>query len=158
MKKLVLTLLVVLKITTSVFSQTKKSKNEVMRDSLWSSVYKFSLIIDKYLDKECVMQKDVNNFLNYVYSNMPDSVQSSDFCFPYTVFKDKAMFFLKEQTKDIIGSKCDYSFVSWDGYDGETPYTGFRLNISHNGYNDQFMVIVSTTNEIRCIFSVNSKI
>lgn len=94
----------------------------------------------------------VNNFLNYVYSNMPDSVQSSDFCFPYTVFKDKAMFFLKEQTKDIIGSKCDYSFVSWDGYDGETPYTGFRLNISHNGYNDQ--VIVSTTNEIRCIFSV----
>jgi hypothetical protein len=158
MKKLVLTLIVVLSVTTSVFSQTKKSKSEVMRYSLWSSVYKFSLIVDEYLDKEFVQQADVTNFLSYVYSNMPDSVQSSDFWFPYTVSKDKAMDFLKEQTKDMIGSKCDYSFVSWDGWDGETPYTGFRLNISHNGYNDQFMVIVNTTNEIRCIFSVNSKI
>lgn len=157
MKKLVLTLAVVLSVTTSLFSQ-KKNKSEMMRDSLWKSVYHFSSVVDKYLDKDYVTQYDVNNFLSYVYSHMGDSVQSSDFYLPYTVSKDQAMVFLTDQTKDMVGSKCDYSFVSWDGWDGKTPYTAFRLNVSHNGYKDQLMVIVSTTNEIRCIFSVNSKL
>jgi hypothetical protein len=157
MKKLVLTLVVVLSVTTSLFSQNK-SKSDVMVDSLWKSLHTFCSTAEKYFDKEYVTQSDVNNFLTYVYKHMGDSVQSSDFYLPYTVSKNQALVFLTDQTKDMVGSKCDYSFVSWDGWDGETPYTGFRFNISHNGYNDQFLVIVSTTNEIRCILSVNSKI
>lgn len=157
MKKLVLTLVVVFTMTTSVFSQTK-SNSELMRDSLWKSVSKFCTMLSKCLDKDYVTQTDVDNFLGYVYSNMGDSVQSSDFYLPYTVSKNQAMLYLTDQTKDMVGTKCDYSFVSWDGWDGETPYTGFRVNVSHNGYNDQFLVIVSTTNKIRCIFSVNSKL
>lgn len=158
MKKLFLTLAVVLSLTTSGFSQSKKPKSEMMRDSLWTSVYNFCLVVDKYLDKDYVTQTDVNNFLKYVYNNMTDSVQSSDFYQPYTVSKDQALSFLTNQTKDMVGSKCDYTFVSWDGWDGRSPYTCFRLNVSHDGYNDQLMVIVSTTNEVHCIFSVNSKL
>lgn len=158
MKKVILTLTVVLSLTTSGFSQNKKPKSEMMKDSLWTSVYNFCLVVDKYLDKDYVTQSDVNNFLKYVYSNMTDSVQSSDFYQPYTVSKNQALSFLTDQTKDMVGSKCDYTFVSWDGWDGISPYTCFRLNVSHNGYKDQLMVIVSTTNEVHCIFSVNSKL
>lgn len=158
MKKLVLTPMIVFLLTTSIYSQRKKSKSEIMRDSLWNSVYNFCLVVDKYLDKDYVTQVDVNNFLNYVSCNMRDSLQSSEFFVPYTVSKEQAMIYLTEQTKDMIGSKCNYSFISWDGWDGKTPYTGFRFDVSHNGYKDQFLIIVSTTNKVHCIFSVNSKI
>jgi hypothetical protein len=157
MKKLVLTLAVVLSVNTSVFSQTN-NKSKVMVDSLWKSLYQFCTTAEKYLDKDYVTQSDVNNFLKYVYSHMGDSLQSSDSYIPYTVPKNLALSFITDQTKDMVGSKCEYSFVSWDGWDGETPYTGFRFDISHDGYKDQFLVIVSSKNEIRCIFSINSKV
>ncbi len=149
---------VVLSLTTTVFSQNKKPKSETMSDSLWTSVYKFCKTSEKYLDNERVTQADVNNFINYVYNNMTDSLQSSEFYFPYTVSKNQALVYLTEQTKDMVGQKCVFNWGSWDGWDGKTPYTGFRFDISHNGYKDQFLVIVSTTNEVHCIFSVNSKI
>jgi hypothetical protein len=158
MKNLFLTMAVVLSLTTSVFSQNKKPKSEIMSDSLWTSVYKFCKTSEKYLDNESVTQADVNNYINYVYNNMTDSLQSSEFCFPYTVSKNQALAYLTEQTKDMVGQKCVFTWGSWDGYDGKTPYTGFRFDISHNGYKDQFLVIVSTTNKVHCIFSVNSKI
>lgn len=158
MKNLFLTSLLVLNITTSVFSQNKKTKSEKMSDSLWTSVYTFCKTSEKYLDNECVTQTDVNNFISYVYKSMPDSLQSSEFCFPYTVSKNQALVYLTEQTKDMVGQKCVFTWGSWDGWDGKSPYTGFRFDISHNGYKDQFLVIVSTTNQVHCIFSVNSKI
>jgi hypothetical protein len=157
MRNLILTSLLVLNITTSVFSQTK-NKTKVMEDSLMKSLTQFCNTTKKYLVKDYVTQTDVNNFINYVYKNMPDSLQSSNFYIPSTVSKNQALAYLTEQTKDMVGQKCIYSFDSWDGYDGKTPYTGFRLDISHNGYKDQFLVIVSTTNKVHCIFSVNSKI
>ena len=156
MKKTVIILMVVFS-STSFFSQSKNEKN-LMEDSLWKSLYQFCITTEKYLNKDLVTQKAVTNFLNYVYSNMGDSLQSSDFFIPYTVSKNQALLFLTDQTKDMIGTKCDYTFVSWDGWDGKTPFIGFRFNITHSGYVDQFLVIVSTTNEIRCIFSINSKI
>jgi hypothetical protein len=64
MKKLVLTLLLVFSINTTVFSQNKKPKSEIMSDSLWTSVYKFCKTSEKYLDNEMVTQTDVNNFIN----------------------------------------------------------------------------------------------
>lgn len=158
MKNLFLTSLLVLNITTSVFSQNKKTKSEKMSDSLWTSVYKFCKTSEKHLDNESVTQTDVNNFISYVYKSMPDSLQSSEFCFPYTVSKNQVLVFLTEQTKDMVGQKCIFTWGSWDGWDGKSPYTGFRFDISHNGYKDQFLVIVSTTNQVHCIFSVNSKI
>jgi len=157
MKKLVLSLVVVLLVTTSVFSQTNK-KTEVMEDSLWTSVYKFCKTAEKYLNKDYVSEYDVNNFLTYLYHHMGDSVQTTDFYVPFTVTKDESMTYLNNQTKDMVGSKCQYSFVSWDGWDGKTPYTSFRFDVSHNGYKDQFLVIVSTKNKVTSIFSINSKI
>lgn len=155
MRNLILTSLLVLNITTSVFSQNKKTKSEKMSDSLWTSVYTFCKTSEKYLDNECVTQTDVNNFISYVFRCMPDSIQSTEFCFPYTVSKNQALVYLTEQTKDMVGQKCVFTWGSWDG---KSPYTGFRFNISHNGYKDQFLVIVSTTNKVHCIFSANSKI
>jgi hypothetical protein len=145
-------------IANNVYSQHKKSKSDIMRDSLWTAVYNFCLVVDKYLDKDNVTQTDVTNFLSYIESNMVDSVQSTESWIPYTVSKNQALVFLTEQTKDMIGQKCNYSFLSWDGWDGRTPYTGFRLDVLHNGYKDQFLVIVNTTNHVHCIFSANSKI
>ena len=157
MKNLILTSLLVLIITTSVFSQTK-DKTKVMEDSLMKSLTQFCNTTKIFLDKDYVTQTDVNNFINYVYKNMPDSLQSSDFYVPQTVTKNQALVYLTEQTKDMVGQKCVFSLSSWDGWDGKSPYTGFRFDISHNGYKDQFLVIVSTTNKVHCIFSVNSKI
>jgi hypothetical protein len=158
MKKLVLFSVLVLSLTTHLLSQTKNKSKEVMEDSLWTSVYKFCKISEKYLDNDCVTQTDVNNFISYVYKSMADSLQSSEFYLPYTVSKNQALVYLTEQTKDMVGQKCVFTWGSWDGWDGKSPYTGFRFNISHNGYKDQFLVIVNTTNQIHCIFSVNSKI
>ena len=89
MKSLVLTLLIVFSITTSVFSQKKIPKSEIMSDSLWTSVYKFCKTSEKYLDNESVTQTDVNNFISYVYRCMPDSIQSTEFCFPIPFLKIK---------------------------------------------------------------------
>ena len=36
-------------------------------------------------------------------------VQSSDFYQPYTVSKNQALSFLTDQTKDMVGSKCDFA-------------------------------------------------
>jgi hypothetical protein len=157
MRNLILTLLLVFSITTSVFSQTK-NKTKVMEDSLWKSLRQFCITTEKHLSKDYVTQSDVNNFLTFIYSSMVDSLQSSEFYIPYTVTKNQALVYLNEQTKDMVGQKCVFSLSSWDGWDGKSPYTGFRFNISHNGYKDQFLVIVSTTNKVHCIFSVNSKI
>lgn len=156
MKNLILPFLLVFSITTSVFSQNKKPKSEIMSDSLWKSLRQFCITTEKHLSKDYVTQGDVNNFLSFIYSSMLDSLQSSDFCIPYTVSKNQALVFLTEQTKDMVGQKCVFSLSSWDGWDGKTPYTGFRFDISHNGYKDQFLVIVSTTNKVHCIFSANS--
>jgi hypothetical protein len=158
MRNLILTLLLVFSITTSFFSQNKKPKSEIMSDSLWKSLRQFCNTTEKHLSKDYVTQTDVNNFINYVYKSMPDSLQSSEFCFPYTVSKNQALVYLTDQTKDMVGQKCVFTWGSWDGWDGKSPYTGFRFDISHNGYKDQFLVIVSTTNKVHCIFSVNSKI
>ena len=158
MRNLILTSLLVLIITTSIFSQKKIPKNEIMSDSLWKSLRQFCITTEKHLSKDYVTQSDVNNFINYVYKSMPDSLQSSEFCFPYTVSKNQALVYLTDQTKDMVGQKCVFTWGSWDGWDGKSPYTGFRFDISHNGYKDQFLVIVSTTNKVHCIFSVNSKI
>ena len=158
MKASALIMLLALAIYVPVHGQTEQKKSEAIRDSLWTAVYNFSKVVDEYLDNDIVRPSDVNDFLSYVYTHMPDSVQSSDSFIPYTVSKDTAFAYLQEQTKDMIGNKCEYTFVSWDGWDGQSPYTAFRLNITHNGYQDQLMVIVSTTDEIHCIFSVDSKI
>lgn len=157
MKKLVLTLVVVLSVTTSVFSQTNR-KTEMMEDSLWKSLYKFCKTTETYLNKDYVSQVDVNNFLTYLYNHMGDSVQTTDFYVPFTTTKDQAMSYLTEQTKDMVGSSCKYYFVSWDGWDGKTPFTGFRFDILHDGYKDQFLVIVNTKNEVTSIYSINSKL
>ena len=115
MRNLILTSLLVLNITTSVFSQNKKTKSEKMSDSLWTSVYTFCKTSEKYLDNECVTQTDVNNFISYVFRCMPDSIQSTEFCFPYTVSKNQALVYLTEQTKDMVGQKCVFTWGSWDG-------------------------------------------
>jgi len=156
MKKIVFIIMVVLS-STPFFSQSKNEKN-LMEDSLWKSLYQFCITTEKYLNKDFVTQKDVNNYLNYIQTHMGDSVQTTDFFVPFMANKNEAMIYLTEQIKDMVGSKCVYRFVSWDGWDGSTPFTGFRFDICHNGYKDQFLVIVNTTNQIRSIFSVNSKI
>ena len=158
MSQLPLTILLWLLLVHPIVSQTKQKEKEIMSDSLWDAVYEFCSVTKKHLIKEKVSKKDLDNYIKYLSEHMPDSLQSSDFFVPYTVSKAQALENIREQTKDMIGSKCSYSFVSWDGWDGKTPFTGFRFNINHDGYKDQFLVIVSTSNNIHCLFSANSKL
>jgi hypothetical protein len=131
---------------------------KIMDDSLWKCVYEFCSLVEKYLNKNLVTQNDVDCFLNYVYQNMLDSVQSSTFCIPEDFTRIEAIDLVKRQTEDLINKKCVYEFKSWDGWDGKTPFVGFDFNISHDDYVDQFLVIVNTKNKISSIFSVNSKL
>jgi hypothetical protein len=159
MKNLILTSVFLLLVSGSVFSQNgRKTKNQIMRDSLWKSLHEFCITTEKFLNKYTVSQKDVNDFLDYVYLHMEDSVQSSDSYIPFMVKKKDALNFLTEQTKDMVNKNCDFSFVSWGGWDGKNSYTGFRFDIKHDGYKDQFLVIVGLKNEITSIFSVKSKL
>jgi hypothetical protein len=156
MKNLILTSILTLLFNLTSLSQGKINKSEMMEDSLWRSLSKFCSVTKKYLDKEKVTQSDVDNFLKYVFQHMKDTVQSSTFWLPKDYSKKEAMGLLVDQTRDLINKKCTFKFISWDGWDGKTPCTGFDFDIHHDGYRDQFLMIVDTKDNIYCIFSSNS--
>ncbi len=138
------------------FSQNN-SMRKTMNDSLYKTVYNFFGVLGKTIVKDKVTKNDINNFLTYVYEHMRDTVQSSEDLFPEHYSKSDAIKLLKTQVSDLIGKKCKYIDGGWDGWDGRSPYTAYRFDIEHDNYSDQFVMVLSTKNEITCIYSFNSK-
>ena len=104
-----------------------------MEDSLWQAVINFCAVGEKCLNKEKVTQIDIDCFLDYIHSHTEDSVQPSYKFIPFMATKDKTMEILTDQTSDMIGKKCNYKFITWDGWDGVSPYVMFQLNIFNDG-------------------------
>jgi L-lysine 2,3-aminomutase len=136
----------------------KKSVMEIMDDSLWHAIQVFENQLKINLENKTVEQKDIELLVNYFERNFQDSVQTSDFFIPYTATKAHALQNIRKQLQDIVGEKnCEVKFVSWDGWDGNSPSTMLRLDILHHAYRDQVMLIIDTEGKIHCLFSLDSK-
>ncbi|MFN5182312.1 MAG: hypothetical protein ACK5D5_04710 [Bacteroidota bacterium] len=136
----------------------KKNVKEIMDDSLWHAIQVFENQVKINLENKTVEQKDIDLLVNYFERNFQDSVQTSDFFIPYTATKTQALQNIRKQLQDIVGEKnCEVKFVSWDGWDGKTPFTSLHLDILHHGYKDQAVLILNTRGKISCLFSVNSR-
>lgn len=151
-----LTLIIIILSNFAVLAQSKEKQKNIMNDSLGQAVNNFCIVVQNYLCKNIATQKDVDDFLNYVYTHADDTLQSSESIFPYDVPKDTMIAFLRRQTKDMIGEKCKFEFKFWDGWDGKTNFVGFGFNILYHHRRNKFLMIVDSYDKIHCIFSMAS--
>ena len=129
-------------------SVDKIKHDKVIKDSLWKVAKVFMDTTFKYLCKDKVTQKDIDNYLTYAYKHMQDSIQiSHGFSLPI-VKKDEAIEFMRKELSDLVEKKTKFQFDGWDGYDGTSPYTGIDFNILYRGNTNQFLVVLNTKSGI----------
>lgn len=159
MKKITLTLTLLLTLTTVVFSQkkTNKTMHDVMTDSLFNSMKYFCQeVIDDFTNTK-ITKKNVDRFINFLSKNSAEEVQSLNFLNPEKTKKDSMINYVREDLMTLVGSNVYFKYITWDGWDGESPYTMFRFDLVHKDYRKQFVVIVDTQKKVHTIFSVNSR-
>ncbi len=159
MKKNIIILLMLSSLIS--FSQGELIKNtllhEIMTDSLFKSMNNFCDVVIEDFTKQKVTKKNVENFIDYISKNSADVVQSVNFLNPQKTKKDSMIEYMREDLMTLVGSNIVFQYISWDGWDGKTPYVMFRFDLKHEDYDKQFLVIIDTKNKIHTIFSVNSK-
>lgn len=159
MKKITLTLTLLLTLTTVGFSQknSKKTTSEIMTDSLFQSMRTFCVEVIDDFTKEPVTKKNVDKFIGYLSNHSAEEVQSMDYLSPYKTKKDTMIDYVRNDLMNLVGSEIIFQYIGWDGWDGKTPYVGFRFDLKHKNYDKQFIVIIDTKNTVHSIFSLNSR-
>lgn len=135
----------------------KSVLHEIMTDSLFKSMNSFFEVVIEDFTKQKVTKKNVDKFIEYLSKNSVDEVQSLNFLDPQKTKKDLMIQYIREDLMTLVGSKIVFQFISWDGWDGKTPYVMFRFDLKHKDYDKQFLVIIDTKNKIHSILTVNSR-
>ncbi len=146
-------------ITLTGFSQKKSNKtmHEVMTDSLFQSMTTFCQEVIDDFTKTKITKKNVDKFISYLTINSAEEVQSLSCLNPQKTKKDTMINYVRDDLMTLAGSNVYFQYITWDGWDGESPYVMFRFDLVHKDYNKQFVVITDTKKKIHTIFSVNSR-
>jgi hypothetical protein len=143
------------------FSQNSSKKDvimeKIMTDSLFKSMTTFCQEVINDFTKTKVSKKNVDKFISYLRKNSAEEVQSLSCLSPQKTKKDTMIKYVRDDLMTLVGSNVHFQYITWDGWDGESPYVMFRFDLVHKDYNKQFVVITDTKKKIHTIFSVNSR-